>query len=842
MEQRTARALIRAGAESPRCLDTRELAEALACASGIVAVAKVGAWFPALQRIPEFPAEGEWIAVGALLGERKWERTLARCGGDLSRLRWWNSAPPTPPAMLFSPAAARRFGKLLRTMDGEKVWRTMLRSGVRVAHLPELDACVSESLRVVQLVTSIHVGGAERVAMDLTSGLLVTLCKPTRESFPSPLGHVDLSAFRSDPERAMDEFEKVALAFGADVVHAHLIRAGEAAAIRRRGFPVMLHIHNVSQGWPPDYAALSPDAATLLVACAQAVERQLPPMTARTVWNGISAKASRAVSCDTFTVVTLANPRIQKRLERIPEIARLTAELLAPRPVRFVIAGAMEPHSADSAEAIAALHSAIAAHKAEEWIELPGVVNDTASLLARADAMLSVSAYEGLSLAHLEALGAGVPVVATDVGGTSEIASDAMRTLPTDAAAADFARALVECRRGTATLPASFTRKKMIARSAWLAAATARRAARGKADGLWLVANNFSTGGAQSSARRLLLALKERGVRVRAAVIQEQAQFPTPGRRSLEELGVPVFGATNTESLLDGIERDPPEAVFFWNVITSWKVLLADALLDMRIFDISPGEMLFSSLDRFFENVPAGLPYRVALDYGARLAGMVVKYRSEAARAELLGCPVSVIRNGVPLSPIAERGQNARLVLGTAARLSPDKKLGDLLAAVRLAAPHLPPFVLRIAGGPEREFPGHAAELRQLAGGLPVEWAGDVADMSAFLAGLDIFLMISEPAGCPNATLEASAAGLPIVATDHGGAHEQVLNGVTGFLVPRGDAVAFCEALLRLANDPALRKAMGHAAREHIAQEFSLSRMADAYAALCSVACVPHSV
>ena len=45
---------------------------------------------------------------------------------------------------------------------------------------------------------------------------------------------------------------------------------------------------------------------------------------------------------------------------------------------------------------------------------------------------------------------------------------------------------------------------------------------------LWLVTNNFSTGGAQSSARRLLVELARRGVDVRAAVVQEQPSHPRP--------------------------------------------------------------------------------------------------------------------------------------------------------------------------------------------------------------------------------------------------------------------------------------------------------------------------
>jgi glycosyltransferase involved in cell wall biosynthesis len=47
--------------------------------------------------------------------------------------------------------------------------------------------------------------------------------------------------------------------------------------------------------------------------------------------------------------------------------------------------------------------------------------------------------------------------------------------------------------------------------------------------------------------------------------------------------------------------------------------------------------------------------------------------------------------------------------------------------------------------------------------------------------------MISDPAGCPNASLEALASGLPVIATDVGGASEQVIDDLNGFLVPARD-------------------------------------------------------
>jgi glycosyltransferase involved in cell wall biosynthesis len=225
------------------------------------------------------------------------------------------------------------------------------------------------------------------------------------------------------------------------------------------------------------------------------------------------------------------------------------------------------------------------------------------------------------------------------------------------------------------------------------------------------------------------------------------------------------------------------------------------------------------------------------MEYGARLTGVVVKYAAEASKArETLATSVQVIPNGIPLTRACRRTGVSRLVIGTAARISADKRLDQLLEAVRIAQPKLGEFELRIAGGPDAGNPIYFRELRQSARDLPVRWLGHLDDVSGFLANLDIFAMISEPAGCPNASLEAMAAGLPMIATDHGGASEQVIDGVNGRLVPRADTRAFADALVALAGDPATRLSMGIASRERIESTFSLERMVDTYSALLGLA------
>jgi glycosyltransferase involved in cell wall biosynthesis len=235
--------------------------------------------------------------------------------------------------------------------------------------------------------------------------------------------------------------------------------------------------------------------------------------------------------------------------------------------------------------------------------------------------------------------------------------------------------------------------------------------------------------------------------------------------------------------------------------------------------------MYFASLEKHFRE-PGALPYDSPREYGALLDAVVVKYAAEASRAsEVLGAPVHVVPNGIDPGP-APRVRQAARALVTVCRIAPQKKLEDLFAALRLVRT---PWELRVVGDAETGSEDYASGLRAMTRDLPVQWVGERADVRAELDRADAFVMISEPAGCPNASLEAMAAGLPIVATDFGGVREQVLDGETGFLTPRGDAESFARAIERL--DPS----MGLRGRDHVEQNFSLDAMVASYRNLCGV-------
>ncbi len=101
-----------------------------------------------------------------------------------------------------------------------------------------------------------------------------------------------------------------------------------------------------------------------------------------------------------------------------------------------------------------------------------------------------------------------------------------------------------------------------------------------------------------------------------------------------------------------------------------------------------------------------------------------------------------------------------------------------------------------------------------------VEWWGWQDDMPSALAKADIFCLPSYREGVPNALLEATACGLPIVTTDTPGCRDVVTDRVNGLLVPVKNAQAIADALEMLLLDPQLRKKMGDAGRE-IAVNFS---------------------
>ena len=147
-------------------------------------------------------------------------------------------------------------------------------------------------------------------------------------------------------------------------------------------------------------------------------------------------------------------------------------------------------------------------------------------------------------------------------------------------------------------------------------------------------------------------------------------------------------------------------------------------------------------------------------------------------------------------------------------RLAVQKGLDHLLRILAQVRSECPDARLVVVGdGPQRN--AFEAEARRLQLEDAVELRGYVAhgELSELYAAAHVFVSASvyEPFGLT--TLEAMAAGTPVVASPIGGASDFVREGVDGFLRNPAETKPFATAVARLLNEPELREAAGKHAR-----------------------------
>lgn len=169
-------------------------------------------------------------------------------------------------------------------------------------------------------------------------------------------------------------------------------------------------------------------------------------------------------------------------------------------------------------------------------------------------------------------------------------------------------------------------------------------------------------------------------------------------------------------------------------------------------------------------------------------------------------------------------------VVGICAALRPEKAHADLLRAVALLRDRGQTWkVLIIGDGPMRG----AVEAETAALGLQQQVAitGFLSDVREPLAACDVVALVSKTEAFSIAALEAMAMGKPMIMSDVGGAREQVIDGVNGFVFPVGD-VSLLAKCLGECGDPQRTATLGSAARDRVRQEFSQTSMLARYTEL----------
>src|SRR5919204_3981028 len=100
-------------------------------------------------------------------------------------------------------------------------------------------------------------------------------------------------------------------------------------------------------------------------------------------------------------------------------------------------------------------------------------------------------------------------------------------------------------------------------------------------------------------------------------------------------------------------------------------------------------------------------------------------------------------------------------------------------------------------------------------------------DVAPWFAAFDAFVLPSSNEGTPVTTIEALAAGKPVVATRVGGVPDVVRDGEDGFLVDAGDVRSLADRLAQLAGDGELRRAMGSEGRARVLPRYAVDRLVD---------------
>ncbi|MFZ5647683.1 MAG: glycosyltransferase [Bacillota bacterium] len=181
-------------------------------------------------------------------------------------------------------------------------------------------------------------------------------------------------------------------------------------------------------------------------------------------------------------------------------------------------------------------------------------------------------------------------------------------------------------------------------------------------------------------------------------------------------------------------------------------------------------------------------------------------------------------------------------VVGTVARLAPQKGVGDFIKAAAVLSRSLSGVSFLVVGdGPLR------AELERQSKNLSLQgrlfFAGERGDIARIMPCLDVFVLSSVSEGLPLALLEAMAYCLPVVATRVGGIPEVISDGVNGLLVDPGDVAGLARSVDTLLRNRGKSRKIGAEGKNKLLEAFTDVKMTRAtervYSDLIYGGCIP---
>jgi len=515
---------------------------------------------------------------------------------------------------------------------------------------------------------------------------------------------------------------------------------------------------------------------------------------------------------------------------------------------------------------------AAAARGLDDTYTAVGFVDDVGSFLARADVVvLPTLRREGMPTALLEAMRAGVPVVASRVGGVSEIVEDGRTGLlvtPGDArglaAAIDtllvddglrgrLAAAARACALERHDVGAMVEGHRAAFAGALSRAGGEKRPVPVRARHPARSASVAHVTTVDRSLRYLLLeqlcALRSHGYEVTGI------SSPGPDVPAIEERGIPHVAVPITRRLTP--LRDVRSLLRLYRVMRRHRFTIVHAhtpkpgLLAQVAARLARVPVVVNTIHGFYFHDgmrPAARRFYVTLEkLAARCSDLILSQNEEdveTAVREGIARPdrIRYLGNGIDVrrfdparhEPDARRRVRASLgiaeqapVVGFVGRLVAEKGVPELLEAARLVRARRDDVRFLFVGATDGEKADRISPeaARGPDDGGACVFAGQRHDMPEVYLSMDVFVLPSHREGFPRAPMEASAMKVPCVVTDVRGCRQTVRHGESGLLVPKGDVAALAEAILALLADRARARRLGEEGRRRALAEFDEQRV-----------------
>jgi glycosyltransferase involved in cell wall biosynthesis len=712
--------------------------------------------------------------------------------------------------------------------------------------------------RLNMLIASLTRGGAERIVVETAqvlaaAGVTVTLYVLHEVHLDYKLPKQANLILRMLHGSREEKLRSVALELnqaGQHVVQTHLIEAEDLQFLWALGLQTIPVVHNARPGWKDAATAYNHPNVPLVVAVAEMVAAQLvesgllkPVVTIRhEIQRAIdpaqlpgwrkTCRRRHDIKDDVLLLGMVGQFKLQKAYIRAVEVL---ARLRQYGPAKLLIIGSWDHDYGSGRTAYEAVMRRAVELGVVADVIAPGNLDPVEPYYAAFDVFLNTSLYEGLSISLLEALAHGCPVVAADAGGNREIVPPEAILVEDGNDIEAFVDACLTVARRPVRQVATRPHDPDLIPQLWTMLA---RELRGDVASALFLIQDLEIGGPGRSLKNLLSGARPDRKWLVGCVGNVQDTFAAP----LTAQQIPLLIAPDARSLaakaqavLHWLHQYRLGALVIWSLCPELKLLLAKCLehSQIRIIDVSPGPMLFDELEAV-----SGFGQRIAFgaaQYFARLDHFVSLYENGRLNPALYKPEkTSVIPLGVPTPPafvplpapewLLPSGFDPKLALGACCRIVPDKKLEFLIEMMDLIAPRMPGVSLTIVGGPDAQSSGYFLELLEACADRPyIRFVGPQEDVTPFLGQFQLFVMVSARQGCPNASLEAMAMGLPVVANDSGGTAEQVIQSVTGYLVDTPTEMA--RRVRELLRNPAKRRRMGAAAQSHARTSFSMVAM-----------------